>query len=155
MFLLIGHSNRVRRSEAISIHLMFLLISGQRMHYRIKSNYFNTSHVSINRKSGGQDHSRRNFNTSHVSINPGNARTFPVFCSDFNTSHVSINQKLHCFSCRGRANFNTSHVSINPCGRRFPGSCGSISIHLMFLLILLPNGNRFVLKPFQYISCFY
>ena len=95
------------------------------------------------------------FNTSHVSINPGNARTFPVFCSDFNTSHVSINQKLHCFSCRGRANFNTSHVSINPCGRRFPGSCGSISIHLMFLLILLPNGNRFVLKPFQYISCFY
>ena len=78
MFLLIGHSNRVRRSEAISIHLMFLLISGQRMHYRIKSNYFNTSHVSINRKSGGQDHSRRNFNTSHVSINH---RFFKADCS--------------------------------------------------------------------------
>ena len=134
MFLLIGHSNRVRRSEAISIHLMFLLISGQRMHYRIKSNYFNTSHVSINRKSGGQDHSRRNFNTSHVSINH---RFFKADCSilyisihlmfllieyleaqgdpqkNFNTSHVSINLFRAGCPCTTNFNFNTSHVSIN------------------------------------------
>ena len=115
----------------ISIHLMFLLIQPE-TGLPQAAIHFNTSHVSINR--GGRQGNRP---CQNISI------------------HVSINQKLHCFSCRGRANFNTSHVSINPCGRRFPGSCGSISIHLMFLLILLPNGNRFVLKPFQYISCFY
>ena len=133
MFLLIGHSNRVRRSEAISIHLMFLLISGQRMHYRIKSNYFNTSHVSINRKSGGQDHSRRNFNTSHVSINH---RFFKADCSIL---YISIHLMFLLIVCRG-------HSAVRS---------GSISIHLMFLLILEQVFKIIRKLIFQYISCFY
>ena len=133
MFLLIGHSNRVRRSEAISIHLMFLLISGQRMHYRIKSNYFNTSHVSINR-------SHRNAAVLPLSISIhlmflliAYQRAIEIAKCNFNTSHVSINPAKLGRKATGDSDFNTSHVSINLC----QGS---------------KNGHG---DEFQYISCFY
>ena len=53
----------------ISIHLMFLLI-GITLETTCLSCYFNTSHVSINRKAAEDDLlDIRYFNTSHVSIN--------------------------------------------------------------------------------------
>ena len=58
---------------------------------------------------------------------------------DFNTSHVSINQKKVNSRQAVKKHFNTSHVSINlRCGwSNYPSA--AISIHLMFLLIMLPT----------------
>ena len=86
-----------------------------------------------------------------------------------------IGRLLSCLCIRSR-HFNTSHVSINP-GQKLPKTNGyRISIHLMFLLILLQwtHGTQFHhfntshvsinrrrdhhakrLQQFQYISCFY
>ena len=55
----------------------------------------------------------------------------------FNTSHVSINQDMDITTRYIKIHFNTSHVSIN---RRRKGGfmwSTSISIHPMFLLILI------------------
>ena len=75
----------------ISIHLMFLLI-GITLETTCLSCYFNTSHVSINRKAAEDDLlDIRYFNTSHVSINPGCEKPLTACMIHFNTSHVSIN----------------------------------------------------------------
>ena len=79
-------------------------------------------------------------------------------------------------SIRG-VNFNTSHVSINRMRPDAIQNKGGISIHLMFLLIMIPvlqkhqwrpisihlmfpliaqrGEDRPVKEKFQYISCFY
>ena len=135
MFLLIGGvSFRQGSHTNISIHLMFLLIMLLHIAKLLFPCYFNTSHVSINL-----------------------TRQKPKLtsCGHFNTSHVSINLWLPLRPATSQANFNTSHVSINPTYRGRSRSRKVISIHLMFLLILVwantfPNVSRF-----QYISCFY
>ena len=80
---------------------MFLLITEENKRF-YACNYFNTSHVSINR---GCAHIKNrflfNFNTSHVSINLTPPFFFPTPYSNFNTSHVSINllRTHHCSLC--------------------------------------------------------
>ena len=71
----------------ISIHLMFLLIpdTSQR---RFSPFYFNTSHVSINRKEESKMLIKCHFNTSHVSIN---------LCSHFRHPAQSAFQYISCF----------------------------------------------------------
>ncbi len=77
------------------------------------------------------------FNTSHVSINQFRIIRKSLRLWHFNTSHVSINQaKLHHVRTT-MVHFNTSHVSINLLHRSYFWPYPPISIHLMFLLIML------------------
>ena len=135
MFLLI-HAARAgnRGTKKISIHLMFLLIRDIRSVYDTHV-YFNTSHVSINRRARfnqvlvhirisihlmflliqmgtRQDQDYFYFNTSHVSINQIREKQDPEEVN-FNTSHVSINRLNTGNLETAYKYFNTSHVSIN------------------------------------------
>ena len=106
----------------ISIHLMFLLIGITGVIIRAGSGDFNTSHVSINQ----------------IWIQMHN-----VWHQYFNTSHVSINLLSAAFQICSKLNFNTSHVSINLRIACSDGLCKPISIHLMFLLIIISLQDTF------------
>ena len=117
----------------ISIHLMFLLI-GITLETTCLSCYFNTSHVSINRKAAEDDLlDIRYFNTSHVSINRKKAT------SGKKTIAISI----HLMFLLIRQT------------RKQPMPIMLISIHLMFLLIVADIRAYLGITAFQYISCFY
>ncbi len=51
--------------------------------------------------------------------------------------------------------FNTSHVSINRQWPKLRCVTSTISIHPMFLLIILDMPPGAILDLFQYIPCFY
>ena len=82
---------------------------------------------------------RSNFNTSHVSINHNASTAKSQLQDDFNTSHVSINRNKGLESEMRELHFNTSHVSINQGKETLQRHVLIISIHLMFLLIPLPQ----------------
>ena len=106
------------------------------MDTRAKQAYFNTSHVSINRRQKRQPELWQNyFNTSHVSINQRSRKTCSRKSLYFNTSHVSINLSQEGDAFNTKNNFNTSHVSINRYSCSFFPAFPGISIHLMLLLI--------------------
>ena len=143
---------------AISIHLMFLLIYSAFLE-KYGIDHFNTSHVSINRCTGGhQPPAFTDFNTSHVSINQPLPASFHVQLSisihlmflliaaitTFLESEDKISIHLMFLLIHDTRlirpllylHFNTSHVSINHfTGFARPRSDRRISIHLMFLLI--------------------
>ena len=79
-------------NRIISIHLMFILIQNAELSHMVRP-HFNTSHVYINRCTGGhQPPAFTDFNTSHVYINPFLSGFFTWVSDNFNTSHVYINQ---------------------------------------------------------------
>ena len=157
MFLLISLAGSKKScSTDISIHLMFLLISRQA--YIPNSRIFISIHLMFLLISNCWKRSTIgiHFNTSHVSIN-----------------HWTESNLQHC-----GYNFNTSHVSINRVRTGADNRVCGISIHLMFLLILVPlercatitsisihlmfllifdsyRGKGRRIRQFQYISCFY
>ena len=110
--------------------------------------YFNTSHVSINRAQR-----LHTFQCSPISIHPmflliamGFRIPFPVFVN-FNTSHVSINLITSRDIYFVEEDFNTSHVSINLINNGRLPRINTISIHPMFLLIILAGQwNKLVFK---------
>ena len=115
MFLLI----KIRKGlnflpSKISIHLMFLLILTRCQLQNETENYFNTSHVSINR------------------LFQNSKETFPGISIHLMFLLIpDINQ----FKPSQATYFNTSHVSINRISKPFRKCLIRISIHLMFLLI--------------------
>ena len=134
MFLLIRSSlARKKKANCISIHPMFLLISGHAV-----KNYV-----------------RRNFNTSHVSINHPSLCELHFYHKDFNTSHVSINL------VRLTVSMFFLDISIHPMFLLINTRHGIIrtktviSIHPMFLLIATVWLAVFFAVGFQYIPCFY
>ena len=140
--------------QAISIHLMFLLILKCCITQTIFSN-FNTSHVSINRLRG----LLQSFDII-ISIHlmflligmPPYIHTDP--------RGISIHLMFLLIAILSRwsrqsGHFNTSHVSINLYGRERSAVGMRISIHLMFLLIGNAREKWELLTKFQYISCFY
>ncbi len=75
-------------------------------------------------------------------------RSTPSSITHFNTSHVSINhRRLPAYLC-SRLHFNTSHVSINLKELQQRKRTDGISIHLMFLLIMVgivgKHQNKFI-----------
>ncbi len=120
------------KTNLISIHPMFLLIQ-MRLVKSLDGNYFNTSHVSINRECKA-----RRLYVSVISIHP----MFLLISVNFS----SISWILY---------FNTSHVSINPFSHKLRCCRGRISIHPMFLLIHLKRIAQEMEARFQYIPCFY
>ena len=73
-----ARSNGAAAGKKISIHLMFLLIFSDVLHWQRTAIYFNTSHVSINPiTTVRRQKIIINFNTSHVSINPTLLSAFP------------------------------------------------------------------------------
>ena len=97
----------------ISIHLMFLLISGSGER-AANHHYFNTSHVSIN-LSGRTVYGNPAFISIHLMflLIAWANNTRKMLCY-FNTSHVSINLQSEQNYLQLHLHFNTSHVSINP-----------------------------------------
>ena len=140
----------------ISIHLMFLLIFSSDRSTPSSITHFNTSHVSINhRRLPAYLCSRLHFNTSHVSINQFLPKMGESEEHNFNTSHVSINLKE--LQQRKRTDGISIHLMFLLIMVGIVGKHQNkfISIHLMFLLISCPTVKCSIPLLFQYISCFY
>ena len=109
-----------------------------------EGNYFNTSHVNVNRyKWRSKAICKAYFNTSHVNVNlllpPYRSRTL----SDFNTSHVNVNLNNELQNIYNNYHFNTSHVNVNRKVHVLRAAGNAISIHPMLMLIGRISDNLF------------
>ncbi len=140
--------------EAISIHLMFLLIGSGSLPKFLDAN-FNTSHVSINRvPSAITAFCFWKFNTSHVSINRGSSRTSQQHRKiSIHLMFLLIRDSLEA-ALLGKISIHLMFLLITPQPIKTSTS-STISIHLMFLLIIVYPQIAVTGLGFQYISCFY
>ena len=146
MFLLISFVGRLSSSVTlISIHLMFLLIYSRRQSKQLLTSIsIHLMFLLIGRRGGLCRPQNISIHLMFLLIKIRKCCVCATLLY-FNTSHVSINQWSDFYLALGGIHFNTSHVSINRKSEAAQTVLQTISIHLMFLLIII--------SPISRISC--
>ena len=105
------HSGYLRTLDGISIHLMLLFI-GRICRGSVANIYFNTSHVTVYRRSlpeaGTYTSISIHLMLLFIQKEKRQWRTWIYF----NTSHVTVYQQISVFDSSGVTHFNTSHVTV-------------------------------------------